>query len=450
VSKSKTKKRKAESPISGDAEGSDAHQPDYDYSSINDNYSFDTSRSAKLRVGDLKLPFSLASGNSGNSNKRQRAISAPSPITPSFFNNFTTSGFVNGHEQETDAGVAPFGMTGSSSYGTHLQPYIFPSVFNQPTQIPKYEFPSPATTYQHIDETSSGRQQQHLSSHHLPLPALVTDVTPQSGATDSTFALETPRTIYSGANASARPGTANSINSGGSLDVRSSSFNNLKRSVPEENKSVSDLLLNYSSGSAHENANIKGEGEGQAEVEREVGNKSAEVIPGPEPAYVFPLTQKPYDDPGQTKRVFVNPSGTTTTTITPSSMPIPSSTTAMRNSPNQPHRNVGVPGNALNISNILNSNNTMTSTSNSSSNPFAVPHAPSHEDSRNRPAALSLNDKQGQQFFSPPSATSPSRHLPTEYDNMFSTAPFGMVFDAPSSKGSSPRKGSFFSGLTAR
>lgn len=378
-------------------------------------------------------------------NKRQRAISAPSPITPSFFNTFNTSGFTS-HEQGTDAAVAPFGMTGSSSiYGTHLQPYSYPSVFHQATQVPKYEFPS---YHQSVEEMPSNAR--HLQPHHLPpLPALINDTIPHSGATDSTFALETPRTIYSGANASARPGTANSINSGGILDG-TAGLNALDRNVKEENTSASNILLHCSATASYTSpvvAHVSPDGE-DAQKKGEGGNGKEEVIPGPAPAYVFPAIQKSYNDPGQTKRVFVNPSGTVTTTITPNSPP------------RQSHHHGGVQGNTLDSdnnasnssltnSNILRSpsNNTM-STTNTTSNPFAVPY--SNEEAKSRPAPLFLSGKQGKQFFSPPSATSPSRHLPTEYDNMFSTAPFGMVFEAPSSRGSSPRKDSLFSGLVAR
>lgn len=354
------------------------------------------------------------------------------------------------------------GLVQGHSYGANLQPYAFPQIFNQPTQVAKYEFPAfPTRTTTTTGEGSGNNHQFGISSnntmhHHQlpPMPSLISDTAPHSGATDSTFALETPRTIYSGANASGRPGTANSINHG-STDVKPN-MSNLEggTTVKEEDTSFSDLNhlgtatdggLGISGGEIH------GGGGGG-------GAKAEEVTPGPAPAYVFPATQKASDDPRQTKRVFVNPHpGINNSSPQQQHQHLQQQHQHQQQSQHRLHG--GVQGNvaAENLNAILNSSLPLTSmnastSSSSSGNPFILPTPSSAEESRSRPAPLNINDKQGKNLFSPPSATSPSRHLPTEFDTMFSNAPFGIVFDNPpsaSSKGSG-RKGSFFSGLTAR
>lgn len=440
-----------------------------------------------MRIGDLKLPFGAVTGASGSgassvpggsSAKRQRAISAPSPVTPSFFNNFSNpvgaaaggSGHnvvdEHNHQEQLAAAAAPFGVPASSgsnhqqhynttTYGSHLQPYAFPSVFNPPIQnpVPKYEFPAYNTG--RSAGTSSNHPFGH-TRHTIPaMPSLMADNGPlNSSGSESTFALETPRTIYSAANATARPGTANSINNGPNTSIspgeNKPDVNTLEQSMTQmQNAKNTDLLT------AGGNSVGSGNDENSKNVE---GGKKEEVTPGPTPAYVFPATQKGSNEPGQTRRVFVNPPPGTTSTIAAAGTHSPGQTNQHLLIPQPQARlqqDVAQGHNVTHTSHTMpNSNLPVVPDHNSSSNPFDVIQNYNDDDAKNRPSPLSINSSSNTKntFPSLPSATSPTRHLNSEYGDMFSTAPFGLCFDAPSGKSTSTavRRSSLFNGLTAR
>ncbi|KAK9900144.1 hypothetical protein P389DRAFT_207702 [Cystobasidium minutum MCA 4210] len=384
---SASKKRKVESP----QDGADEHDGYGNSSIAGSNYAHAGHvKSIKLRFGDLKLPFTAQAG--GPQVKRQRASSAPSPITPSFFSSLANPLQVDSTQQVIgDLGMAPFGLMNTTATGNNAsstQPYTFPQIFNAPgqsVQAPKYEFPS--TTY---TRAVSGSNQQ------LPaMPSLIADKAPETGSTQSSFGIETPRTIYSGNNTlAAHSGTVKSGNSGTDGDVQPR-MNSFGQHVKEEHHSSYEDISRLTMTDTASNGN----------------SNSADSTPGPTQSYVFPPPQTGLVGPSQTNRVFVNPPGGTSKHSIPAR---PSST---------------------------------------SNNPFAVPNNPtsssSNEDPRNRPGPLNITSKDSRNAFSPPSATSPTRLLNQEYGDMFATAPFGLMFDGTSAKGTS-RRGSLFGGLTAK